>query len=93
MKNTVSEIIKTCDKLKELLLYKNNKYGDTALNPLNLFSKTTAEEKLLARIDDKLSRIKNSKEINKNDVWDLTGYLVLLIINKNFHNNIKELYD
>ena len=93
MKNTKNEISKVCKILEKFLLHKNKKYGDTALNPINIFSKNNAKEKLLARIDDKLSRIKNSNDLRKNDVWDLTGYLILLIINNNFQNNIKEIYD
>ena len=40
------------------LLYKNQQYGDSALNPSRIFSKASAVEQLLVRIDDKLNRIK-----------------------------------
>jgi len=46
----------------------------------------------LNRIDDKLSRIKNSEELRKNDVVDLMGYLVLLCIKKGWMN-FKDLID
>ena len=78
------KIKKVCDGLKEVLIEKNNRYGDSALNPLKVFSKNTANDGILQRLDDKLSRIKNSKELKKNDVADLIGYLVLLCVDKNW---------
>jgi hypothetical protein len=68
--------------LKSLLLEKNAKYGDSALNPKRIFSKSGAEEQILVRIDDKLSRIQNGAE-DENNVQDLMGYLVLLSIVRN----------
>ncbi len=61
------------------------KYGNSALEPLGVFSKLSAKEGLLVRIDDKLKRIKNgSLEKDDEDVInDLVGYLVLLKIETN----------
>ena len=64
----------------ELLKTKNRAYGNTALNPVNIFSKLNATEAIRSRIDDKLSRIAN-KGINdqtEDTVDDLIGYLLLL---------------
>jgi|TARA_R110002167_G_scaffold96569_1_gene255672 hypothetical protein len=64
----------------ELLKTKNKAYGNTALNPVNIFSKLNATEAIRSRIDDKLSRIAN-KGINdqtEDTVDDLIGYLLLL---------------
>jgi hypothetical protein len=71
------------DEIRELLIAKNKKYGNSALEPLGVFSKLSAKEGLLVRIDDKLKRIKNgSLERDDEDVInDLIGYLVLLKIN------------
>ena len=66
--------------ISKLLKEKNKAYGDTALNPTNVFSKLSASEAICARIDDKLARIKN-KGINdktEDTVDDLIGYLLLL---------------
>ena len=66
--------------ISDLLKEKNKAYGDTALNPTNVFSKLNATEAICARIDDKLARIKN-KGINdetEDTVDDLIGYLLLL---------------
>jgi hypothetical protein len=69
-------------EIRELLITKNLKYGNSALEPLGVFSKLSAKEGLLVRIDDKLKRIKNgSLEKDDEDVInDLIGYLVLLKI-------------
>jgi hypothetical protein len=73
--------------IRELLINKNIKYGNSALEPLGVFSQLSAKEGLLVRIDDKLKRIKNgSLEKDDEDVInDLIGYLVLLKI----HDKVK----
>jgi hypothetical protein len=81
--NTQDHIAVICDEVKELLIEKNKKYGDSALNPSRIFSKANAVEQILVRIDDKLSRIKSGAGLLANDedvIMDLMGYLVLLKI-------------
>jgi hypothetical protein len=70
------------EEIRDLLIAKNRKYGNSALEPLGVFSQLSAKEGLLVRIDDKLKRIKNgSLERDDEDVVnDLIGYLVLLKI-------------
>ena len=83
MTDTQVEIAAICDDVKELLLYKNQKYGNSALEPARIFSKASAVEQLLVRIDDKLNRIhKGAGSIGKDEdvIMDLIGYLVLLKI-------------
>ena len=72
------------DNFKEFLKERNRRYGDSALNPIQVFSNESAEEQIRARLDDKLRRIKNSDELRKNDVCDLFGYTALLMISKNW---------
>jgi hypothetical protein len=76
------EVSKVLYDIEKMLIAKNQKYGNSALEPLGVFSKLSAEEGLLVRIDDKLKRIKNgSLEKDDEDVInDLIGYLVLLKI-------------
>ena len=75
---TQIDIASTCDELKELLLEKNRKYGDSALNPVRIFSKASTLEQLKVRMDDKLSRLRNAQDDDDEDpVTDLIGYLVL----------------
>jgi hypothetical protein len=68
------------EEIRDLLIAKNQKYGNSALEPLGVFSQLSAKEGLLVRIDDKLKRIKNgSLERDDEDVVnDLIGYLILL---------------
>ena len=68
--------------IRDLLLEKNAKYGDSALTPIQVFSKLDSEEAICARIDDKMSRIKNSgiNADTEDTVNDLIGYLILLKI-------------
>ena len=70
------------EELKALQLYKNESYGDTALNPPNIFSKLEPIEAIKVRLDDKLSRIKNMgiTDQTEDSVKDAIGYLVLLDI-------------
>lgn len=74
---------KTLSSLADLLKYKNAKYGNSVLEPLEVFK---GKCKAGDRIDDKLSRIKTSKELRKNDVSDLIGYLVLTCVENNWDN-------
>lgn len=66
--------------LTKFLIEKNRRYGNSALKPLQVFAKGEADGALFVRIDDKLSRIRNSEEPRKNDITDLMGYLVLLCL-------------
>lgn len=72
------QIIKECDAIKEMLLEKNRKYGNSALDPVRIFSKASNSEQILVRIDDKLSRFKNRQSDDDEDIiLDLIGYLIL----------------
>jgi len=77
---TQNLIAQVCDEVKALLIAKNKKYGNSALEPKRIFSKASTVEQLLVRIDDKLSRI-NTAGIGGADedtLLDLIGYLILL---------------
>ena len=83
MNETESKISVVCDDIKELLIHKNRKYGNSALQPNRIFSKCSATEQLLVRIDDKLNRIMKGAGLLATDedvINDLIGYLVLLKI-------------
>ena len=83
MNTTQSEIVRICDEIKELLLQKNRKYGDSAINQLPCDVKSTAVEQILVRLDDKLSRISQGAGLIGDDedvINDIIGYFVLLKI-------------
>ncbi len=96
-KQNSTEIDDTQKKIKDVihavetfLLEKNKRYGNSALAPLSIFSSFVQNDELntsiLVRLDDKLSRIKNSDTIRKNDVADLIGYLILLCVDMKWDN-------
>ena len=61
-----------------MLLEKNRKYGDSALKPKRIFSRSGPVEQINNRIDDKLSRIENRQDDEDEDpASDLLGYLIL----------------
>ncbi len=93
-KNNASqgEITAVFDGMKALVLEKNKRYGNSALDPVRVFSKLDPGEGICVRLDDKLSRINNSRELRKNDIADLMGYLALLCIAKGW-NNFTDLID
>jgi hypothetical protein len=93
MSQFYSDVCEVMQEIKELLLEKNEKYGNSALEPIGVFSKLSPEEGLLIRIDDKLKRIKNGS-LDKDDedvINDLIGYLVLLKIYQNQESKYDEL--
>lgn len=78
-------IVEICDMIKDLLLKKNEAYGNSALDPIRIFSKSSPVEQLFVRIDDKLSRLMRGEKVDlvpEDTFIDLVGYIVLLIIAK-----------
>lgn len=75
-------ITEKSNEVYKLLISKNIAYGNSASSPANIFSKGNAQDGLCARIDDKLMRIKNAglNDNTKDTVYDLVGYLILLLI-------------
>jgi hypothetical protein len=54
---TAADLIRhECDALCEMLLEKNAKYGNSALEPIRCFSRADPLEQIRVSIDDKLSR-------------------------------------
>lgn len=75
------KIVNICHEISHNLVKKNISYGDSALNPIRMFSSADSIEQLKVRIDDKLNRIKNAQGFpGDNDIDDLIGYLILLKI-------------
>ena len=77
---TVDKLIEeVTEDIKELLLEKNRAYGNSALNPKNVFSQGDVFESLGSRIDDKLMRIQNVgvNDETEDTLSDLIGYLIL----------------
>ena len=85
-RETTKQINQVCKSLAKFLQAKNRKYGSSISEPEHIFTSEDEDELQLtyARIDDKLKRIKNckGKDLRKNDVVDLMGYLVWICILK-----------
>lgn len=77
-----NRIVEICDATKDLLLYKNSKYGDSALHPNNVFYKGDSVNSILIRLDDKIGRVKSNPDSQPrvNDISDIIGYCTLLLI-------------
>jgi len=87
--STKDKITRQCRELKELLLRKNDAYGDSALSPLGVFSSCNASTSIKVRLDDKLKRIANAGlvEDTEDTLIDIAGYIILLIIAKENESN------
>ncbi len=78
-----AEVRNVLEGLCRVLVEKNRKYGNSALNPKRVFSCASAVEQIKVRLDDKISRLMNQQPDEDEDVeLDLMGYLVLLRIAK-----------
>ena len=74
----VADLDKELSEIRELLIEKNRKYGNAALQPPRIFAKLTPVEYINVRIDDKLARKRSHQHDEDEDVdTDLMGYLLL----------------
>lgn len=80
--NTQEKIVDVLDGMEDLLLYKNSKYGDSAINPKKVFYKGDSTNSILIRLDDKIGRVMSNPDEKPrvNDVCDIIGYCTLLLI-------------
>jgi hypothetical protein len=89
LSKTARDIRVVVGDLADLLIKKNEAYGDSALNPQRIFSSAPADEQIKVRLDDKLNRIRNatlrsqsSDAFGEDVIKDLMGYLVLLRVHQ-----------
>lgn len=82
MSDTKQDIIRVSNNTRDLLLTKNDAYGDSALNPIGVFGHLDARTSLGARMDDKLMRLKSLQMGSEavDTLYDLQGYITLMII-------------
>lgn len=80
-KDVQIEIQAICIEIAKMLCDKNERYGNSAIEPKRIFSSSSPIEQINVRIDDKLSRIKHATETgiedNEDAELDLIGYLIL----------------
>lgn len=90
MTNHFDEDLKEALKeIEELLLAKNKAYGNSALDPVRIFSKASNIEQLNVRIDDKLSRLAGGLEDNEDVILDLIGYLLIYRIQQKRNSTVQ----
>lgn len=71
--------------LTDLLIRKNERYGNSALQPVEVFAKgVTARQRMAIRMDDKINRLANglgtSADDGEHPGIDLAGYILLDIL-------------
>lgn len=95
--DTQNKIVNYCSKISEILIYKNKMYGNSILEPKQIFYKGGYVDNILMRLDDKIGRIANTSggnPIRVNDIVDIIGYLILLLIAKNVgYSELEKLKD
>jgi len=86
------DLFNVLNEIEIMLIEKNRKYGNSALEPKRIFSRASNIEQIKVRIDDKLSRISSAQNDEDEDVInDLIGYLVLLkIAERNQNETVAE---
>ena len=78
LNETQKLITQVCDEVKDELINKNRKYGNSVLQPKRVFSNADVVSQINTRIDDKLSRIMSGQLDEDEDVeFDLIGYLII----------------
>ena len=75
-----SQVRAECDALAQMLIDKNKAYGNSALEPVRIFSRADVVEQIWVRIDDKLSRLSKGSAAGEDVTLDLLGYLIILRI-------------
>lgn len=71
-------IVHECEVLRDDLLDKNRKYGDSAINPVRIVSKADPIEQIKIRQDDKLSRMMSGQcDDDEDPERDFVGYHML----------------
>lgn len=89
-KQTQDDIRRIAKEIGELVVAKNQAYGDSAVDPVRIFSKASPVEQILVRLDDKLSRFaRGTAYPGDNDIDDLMGYLILLKIAKERYDDAR----
>lgn len=73
-----TEVREVLQEIGDMLIEKNRAYGNSALDPVRIFSKSTTVEQILVRIDDKLSRLARGSAAGEDVEKDLLGYLTIL---------------
>ena len=87
--NDLDVVIK---EIRDGLIDKNRKYGDSILSPVKVFAKGSTKDLINSRLDDKISRMISAQPDDEEGISelkrDIMGYL---LIDKIFDKREKEL--
>ncbi|MBA2126705.1 hypothetical protein DLM45_10825 [Hyphomicrobium methylovorum] len=75
-----AELDRSLAGIRAMLIAKNEAYGNSALDPVRVFSSADPAEQIRVRLDDKISRLVRGERAGEDVAKDLLGYLVLLDI-------------
>lgn len=79
--NTFVDLLEaTLRDTRQMLISKNAAYGNSALDPVRVFSTASLKEQLLVRLDDKVSRLTRGSAAGEDVAQDMLGYLLLVAI-------------
>lgn len=69
-----------CDELRNMLLEKNEQYGNAAMDPLRVYvdEKVEAIDSMFARMDEKLSQALRGNQGGEDVLKDMIGILILI---------------
>lgn len=76
------KMLRVCLRIWGMLDEKNRAYGNSALDPVRVFSKAPLGEQIRVRLDDKISRLARGQAAGEDVIQDLMGYLVLLKVSE-----------
>lgn len=79
------DILEQCIDLALFLIEKNRAYGNSAIEPVRVFSKADPLEQIRIRMDDKMSRLMRGQEAGEDCMKDLVGYWILLKVAEKKH--------
>lgn len=92
--NTRETIEKVCDYLKNVLLKKNEGYGNSSMTAPLFLPNQSPKSSVLIRMSDKVCRLRSlaekgeiENESFKDTVLDLAGYCVLYFVCDQIHEN------
>ena len=64
----------------DIVVARNKEYGNSALDPVRVFSKSDRMEQLKVQLDHKLSRIARGGDPGLDTIRDIIGYCTLILI-------------
>lgn len=81
-------------EIQQLLLSKNEQYGSSAMDPVQIFAKGYPSDAMIRiRLDDKLSRLargNDSIESDEDIFKDIAGYCILWLAQKKLQRRLGE---